>query len=145
MTIEFIESTNSIRINCSSCDESAFVFAKEWVKDPEKYSVLPFTPKGAKLGCPKCEFRTLTINVTLQRDYAIVQCGACGFQDTFPVTPLDEKVDVYGQLIDKVREQRMHPVEPVTPELPEVQEELPSPETSPEPEESTGDSDNIFD
>jgi hypothetical protein len=33
----------------------------------------------------------------------LVQCGACGLKDTFPVTSLDEKVDVYGKFIDSVR------------------------------------------
>ncbi|NVM54765.1 MAG: hypothetical protein HWN66_13770 [Candidatus Helarchaeota archaeon] len=105
VTIEFIESTYSIRINCSSCGESTFVSAREWESDPERFSVVKLVPRGAKLGCPKCNFRTILINITLQKDFAVVLCGACGFKTDFPVTPLDEKVDVYGQFIDKVRSQ----------------------------------------
>ncbi|MHA1265686.1 MAG: hypothetical protein ACTSRS_10690 [Candidatus Helarchaeota archaeon] len=103
VTIEFIESTNSIRINCSSCGNSTFVSAREWELDGEKYSLVKLVPRGARLGCPKCSFRALIIHVTLQKDYAEIRCGACGFKKDFPVTPLDEKVDVYGQLIDWVR------------------------------------------
>ena len=101
--IEFIESTYSIRINCGSCEESTSVSAKEWERDPEHYSLVKLIPRGAKLGCPKCDFRTLMINIKLQEDYAIAQCGACKYQRRFSVTPLDEKVDVYGKLIDYVR------------------------------------------
>ncbi len=101
--IEFIESTNSIRINCSSCEESTFVSAKEWERDPDHYSLVKLVPHGSKLGCPKCDFRALMINIKLQEDYAIVQCGACKYQKRFSVTTLDEKVDVYGKLIDYVR------------------------------------------
>lgn len=103
VTIEFIESTYSIRINCGSCEESTFVAAKEWEQDSEKYSMVKLVPRGAKLGCPKCNFKTILISVTLQKDFAVVQCGACKFRKEFTVTPLDEKVDVYGQLIDWVR------------------------------------------
>jgi len=103
VSIEFIESTNSIRISCSNCNKSSFYSAKEWEADPDTFSIIRFTPGGAKLGCPNCSFRTINIKVKLRKDYALVQCGACGLKDVFPVTPLDEKVDVYGKFIDSVR------------------------------------------
>jgi transcription elongation factor Elf1 len=103
VSVEFIDATNSIRITCSSCSKSAFYSAKEWEQDPDNYSIIRFTPGGAKLGCPECTFRTITIKVKLRKDFAVVQCGACGLKDIFPVTSLDEKVDVYGKFIDTVR------------------------------------------
>jgi len=103
VSVEFIDATNSIRISCSSCNKSAFYSAKEWELDPDTFSIIRFTPGGAKLGCPECTFRTITIKVKLRKDFALVQCGACGLKDSFPVTSLDEKVDVYGKFIDTVR------------------------------------------
>lgn len=103
VSVEFIDATNSIRINCSNCSKSAFYSAKEWELDPDTYSIIRFTPGGAKLGCPECNFRTITIKIKLRKNFGLVQCGACGLKDIFPVTSLDEKVDVYGKFIDTVR------------------------------------------
>lgn len=103
VTIEFIESTNSIRIYCTSCGKSTFDTAQQWENDPETFSKVRFVPGGSKLGCPNCGFRTLNISVKLRKEYASIQCGACGVKDVYPVTSLDEKVDVYGQFVDTIR------------------------------------------
>jgi len=103
VSIEFVEATNSIRIICSECKKSVFESAREWENDPDKYSVVRLVPKGAKLGCPNCGFRTITIKVKIKKDFALIQCGACGVKDIYPITSLDEKVDVYGKFIDMVK------------------------------------------
>ncbi|MHA1651903.1 MAG: hypothetical protein ACTSYB_17055 [Candidatus Helarchaeota archaeon] len=103
VTFEFVEATNSIRIYCSECGKSVFASAKQWEADPETFSVVGFTPKGSKLGCPNCGFRTIKIYVKLRKEFAVVQCGACGIKESYPVTPLDEKVDVYGKFVDDIR------------------------------------------
>jgi transcription elongation factor Elf1 len=116
VSIEFVEATNSIRIICSECKKSVFESAREWENDPDTYSIVRLVPGGAKLGCPNCGFRTITIKVKVKKDYALIQCGACGVKDIYPITPLDEKVDVYGRFIDTIKSnikviERMKPSE----------------------------------
>ncbi len=103
VSIEFIDATNSIRIFCENCNKAVSASAKQWQKDPETFSVVELIPGGSKLGCPECNFRTINLVVKLRQEVAYIQCGACGISDSYLVTPLDEKVDVYGKFIDTIR------------------------------------------
>lgn len=116
VSIEYVDTTNSIRISCGSCGKASFHSAKEGEQeDADGFSLIPFVLDGGRLGCPNCDFRKIQLKVKLRKDFALVQCGACGLKESFPVTPLDEKVDVYGKFIDTVKA-NMKIVEQMKPE-----------------------------
>jgi transcription elongation factor Elf1 len=103
VVIEFVETTNSVQIHCEECGKSTYFSAKQLENDPEAASIINFPPKPAKLGCPNCGFRTIKMSAKLRKEYARVQCGACFIRDSYSITSLDEKVDVYGKFVDNVR------------------------------------------
>ncbi|MHA1129302.1 MAG: hypothetical protein ACTSQI_20150 [Candidatus Helarchaeota archaeon] len=103
VVVEFVETTNSIQFTCEECGQSTYFSAKHLESDPEANSIINFSPKPAKLGCPICGFRTIKIKAKLRKEFARVQCGACFIRDSYSITPLDEKVDVYGKFVDTIR------------------------------------------
>ncbi len=57
-------------------------------------------------GCPKCGRSAVRVELDYKVGQGLVFCGNCECQATIPITSITEPVDVYGDWVDIVSQER---------------------------------------